>query len=256
MGALACALLAAATVASCGHSPTQIVVVVDSDLPAGQAYDGIEITLDNPSGWHFEKQVPVKTAQDVPVWLGVEATSDLQGDLTVSATAERGGEPIVRRRVLTAFVAGETHMLHVTLCNLCAHDTCAVGSTCDESGACKSDYLSGADLPGWPGNPPSKPNACGASAGDGGVGEGGAPSDSGGGSDGSGTITKSCPAGGCKFTCPNGASCDFTCDGGSCTYTCVSANCTGSCGGGNCSFVCGVNSSCNFSCPPRNCLGP
>lgn len=156
--ALACAAFA------CAADPTQVIVVVDSDLRTPAELDEIRITVTSPEG---EEQSASGTllAGDPPLPRTL-ALSHTQGPLgTFRAMAEglRAGTVIVEREARFDFQSERVLVLSMHLLRSCANVVCDRGSTCTERGC---EPVPSEALQEWTGSPPRLMDA---GPGDGGV---------------------------------------------------------------------------------------
>jgi hypothetical protein len=132
--ALALALMA---VGGCMDDPTEVVVIVDTDLTLGTDFDMIQFRLSGQFGVG-PGSFPVGTSRTLPATMGfVPAEGGRQVfDVTVSANKENfnlESTELVRRRVSNVpFVSGQMRALFVTLLRQCLCDgtACPVDAPC------------------------------------------------------------------------------------------------------------------------------
>lgn len=228
-------------------APTQLVVVVDTDLAIPRATDAIRVEVVGPSGMRETERATLADGHDLPLTLGVAPSGGSLGPIEVIATAHLGVSTVVERRHRVTLVQGETRTLILHLTAECAARAtpCAAGETCGENGCLDVD-IDAAELPAWGGTPPRLGDDAGPppprDAGQDGAivldgGDGGEPVDGGpidGGppppcttaadcDDGNPCTDDTCEPTGCVRT-PNTAACDDglfcngldTCSGGTC----------------------------------------
>lgn len=187
--------------------PTQLVVVVDSDL-ASDAVDAVEVSV---LGLEGGEQIARANLADgaLPRFVVLERRGGALGPIDVEARAVRDGSPIgIARRARTSFVRERTMRLDLFLAAACASQTCDATQTC-ERGACVSPEVAPEELVPWTGLN--------------GTNDGGVPDD-GGGVDGAvdggsctclsplppDTVGTRCEAGRCVYECAPGVG---NCDG-------------------------------------------
>jgi hypothetical protein len=171
---------------------TELVVVVDTDLTAGTDVGRIDVEVQN--GSPPSKGADIKRAADLPLTLGVTAGSNESAEVVVVATAKLGSKDVARTRVTAKMVAGESRLVHISLCRECGLD-------------CRRSY--GTDTPAYEANEPRAP-ACASfvppSGADGGPDANVNPNDAGEDAPDGDVIT---PDGGdsCGAGCPAGSTC-------------------------------------------------
>ncbi|UJR79907.1 hypothetical protein [Sandaracinus amylolyticus] len=152
----AVALCVAALVA-CSTSPTQLVVVVDTDLQPGRDLDEVTVTVTGPSGTAEVERASMAAEADaahLPLTLGVAPHGDALGPVTVIAAALRDGSPVLTREHRVTLVRGETRVLTLHLARSClGRAACRAGETCGEAG-CVAVDVEGDALPRWQGQAP------------------------------------------------------------------------------------------------------
>lgn len=228
--------LGSAALAACASPPTQLVVVVDTDLALGAEVDAIEVRVDGPSGitaGSEETELAPGDRERLPLTVGVSPSGDSLGPIDVVATARLDGARVVERRHRVTLVRGETRVLILHLTAACAarDAPCREGETCGENG-CVDVEIAAGELPGWSGTAPRLGDDAGAPVRDAGPPDG-ATIDDGGSNpcegpddcdDANPCTDDACTASGCAHT-PNRAACD---DG-------VFCNGLDACAGGACS---------------------
>lgn len=143
-------LLLAVMLAGCASDPTEVVLVIDSDLGT-DGLPRVEIQVLGPS--MLEE---VSTTIDFrepgspppyPLTLGlVRDPSAPNSFLAVNVSGEDESGRVLRASARTEFVAGESRALVLRLDAVCVDVNCPEGATCRE-GECVDDILLGADLP-------------------------------------------------------------------------------------------------------------
>ncbi len=154
--ALALALVTVPALASCGgDDPTEIVLVIDSDLEVPTELDAIEVTVSGRRGAPtiVSADLTDSATPDLPLTLTLYPSSVPPSPVAIAIVASAGGTDVVRRDVRTGFVEGETRMLRVLLAARCVSLSCDGGRTCDETG-CRPIEIAASDLPEWPGQAP------------------------------------------------------------------------------------------------------
>ena len=158
---LAFVLLLATVLASCTPGPTQLVVVVDTDLAIPSALDDVEIRVSSDTGVMEEQHQPLSSRLLLPLTLGVVTDGEFLGPILVVARGTLDGALVVERSARVTLVRGETRMLRLHLVASCVGVACARGESCGENGCEDIDI---AELPPWPGMPPTLPRDAGMDA--------------------------------------------------------------------------------------------
>jgi hypothetical protein len=148
--------------------PTQLVVVVDSDL-ASDAFDAVEVSV---LGLEGGEQIARANLADgaLPRYVVLERRGGALGPLDVEARAMRDGAPIgIARKARTSFVRERTMRLDLFLAAACVGQTCDATQTC-ERGDCVSPDVAPEQLVPWTGldgtNDAGMPNDGDVDAGD------------------------------------------------------------------------------------------
>lgn len=160
-----------ALVSACRTPPTQIVLVVDTNLTkvdiddvritvgavAPAPVDGSAAALDAATARTFDTYLTADGGQTFPLTLGIEPSGS-PGGLEISVQALRAGNVVVEQNVATSFVPGAQRMLRVLLLDLCVGTSCPGGpaQTCN-GGVCGSAVVDATELPGWTGALPPPP---------------------------------------------------------------------------------------------------
>jgi hypothetical protein len=129
------ALAGAALLGGCLHDPTEIVVVVDTDLKLGIEFDTIQFMLfgNAPAG------IPIAQSTTLPATLGVVPQASGAQQFDVMAVASQGfdtsgmSKPVVQRRVSNIrFVPNEIRSVFIPLLRQCM----CQGTNCDTNPPC------------------------------------------------------------------------------------------------------------------------
>jgi alpha-tubulin suppressor-like RCC1 family protein len=142
--------------ASACRSPTEIVLVIDTNLTAPYDIDRVDISV---SGSDMQPApsigVDLTMGATFPLTLGL-TPAGAPGPVTVSVVGSLQGSPVVEQDAATAFVEGSTRMLRILLLSSCVGTTCVAGSTCGSDG-CVPGTIEGNALPTWTGATPGPP---------------------------------------------------------------------------------------------------
>lgn len=143
-----------ALLAGCGDDPlTQLVLVVDSDLPS-EAMDTLRVEVVSPTDQRSTALFPIDgVARRLPATLSLVHGGGPLGPVQIHAAATLGSDVIVERFVRTGFTAGQTRTVTLRLVGGCAGRTCDGDQTCGEEG-CESPDVSPGSLPPWRGTVP------------------------------------------------------------------------------------------------------
>ncbi|MES1207467.1 MAG: hypothetical protein ABUS79_16145, partial [Pseudomonadota bacterium] len=149
---------AAAVLAGChGGAPSEIVVVVDTNMAAADL-DEVVISVTGSQTQTVDVPLNAAGAPTFPLTLGLVPDGE-QGTVTVLAIGKHQGATVVQQQADTAFVDGAQKMLALTLLDECVGvpcDSTAQPMTCN-AGACASTVVPGYALSSWTGNPPPRP---------------------------------------------------------------------------------------------------
>jgi hypothetical protein len=141
----------AVAVAAC-TTPTQLIVVVDTDLPIPSGLDDVSVTVTSPEmGTMASEHQPLTSASGLPLTLAVVPSGDYLGPIDVRAEGSRGGSLVVAREARVTLVRGETRMLRLDLVASCVGVSCGRDQSCGPNGC---DDLVVSELAPWPGSPP------------------------------------------------------------------------------------------------------
>jgi hypothetical protein len=150
--AVAVAVGVGCVLASCGQPAlTQLIVVVDSDIPVPAQLDAIRVVVTSTDGATMATRDQVlASATELPATLGVVHRDGPLEPITVVAIGRHGESDVVERRAVTGFRRGETIVLAVHLEDRCIGALCPAGETCI-GGGCASDAIPASSLPGFDG---------------------------------------------------------------------------------------------------------
>ncbi len=131
------ALVLALTLAACSRAPTQIVLVVETDIEVPAQMDALDVVVLGPSGDRNEvhRDLARDGAPRPPYTLGLVSRSTRTGPVFIRVSGTLGGRPIVEHALRTEFVPNETRTVVVRLERSCMDRSCADGTVC-VSGSC------------------------------------------------------------------------------------------------------------------------
>jgi hypothetical protein len=198
--------------AACAPQPTQLIVVVDTDIVIPGALDQIDVEITSPTGaTETERATMLSGRERLPLTVGVAPSGERLGPIDVVAIGRRSGAEVARRHHRVTLLRSETRVLALHLPSACASIECAPGQTCGERG-CTSVQIDASSLPAWTGSPPRFPS------GDASI---DLPRDAGDGGDAGGRLDASTDAPDTPPECDGPADCD---DGDRCTDDACSAD--------------------------------
>jgi hypothetical protein len=119
--------------------PTEVVVVVDTDLSVPDHVSGIEIDVIMPSSRIETRSTALTSRAVLPVTLGVLYREGPLGPVQIEARAVHGGVVVVRRRASLALREHRSLLAWMVLSGACEGVDCP-NETCDE-GACRAIEL-------------------------------------------------------------------------------------------------------------------
>jgi hypothetical protein len=132
---------------------TQIMLVVDSDLPVPAQLDGLELAVEGPTGAARLVKATLGTGEEaLPRSLGLVHEGGPLGPLQVTVTGVLGTQRVVERRAELAFVEGKTLVLPLHLFARCVAVACGE-QTCTERG-CVDATIDPDSLAAWDGEEP------------------------------------------------------------------------------------------------------
>jgi alpha-tubulin suppressor-like RCC1 family protein len=137
--------------AGCAPQPTQIVLVVDTDITSPDPLRRIDIEASSSRAAPLRFDLPLDAAStpELPFTLTLFPQGSPDVDVVVRVRAiDRDDVPIAIRDVRTRFVPGSSRMLYVVLAERCLGVRCAAGETCDETG-CRGVAIPGETLPAF-----------------------------------------------------------------------------------------------------------
>lgn len=139
-----CAVLLAAS--GCGGKVTELILVVDSDIPAPSMIDAFNITVTGPSG-RVDFMTTRAYSGAPPLTLGLVPKGSVLQPVTLLVEGVHAGTVIATRTIVTGFDPGVERVVHVRIAQACLSQMCATGTTCDETGACVPTMVNSASLP-------------------------------------------------------------------------------------------------------------
>jgi hypothetical protein len=142
--------MVASLVAGCG-SPTEIFVVVDSDVPA--MLDTVTVLVTPPAG-DLQSATGATADQPLPRTLGLVHETGPLGPVQVHVQGSFGGSLVIERRARLSFVEGKNLVLPIHLLGVCRGVSCPAPTTCDASGACVASDVDPNGLAEWNGTVP------------------------------------------------------------------------------------------------------
>ncbi|MES1165270.1 MAG: hypothetical protein ABUR63_05920 [Verrucomicrobiota bacterium] len=141
------------------RSPTNIVLVVDTDLVVPGEIDSVGITVTGS-----EPAPPVPTvdltapgAPAFPLTLGLAPANGSSGSVDVAVVGYLQGSAVVQQEAGTMFVGGSQRMLRMLLLGSCKGVSCPTDQTCGSMG-CSPTAIPGTSLPPWTGSAPPRPS--------------------------------------------------------------------------------------------------
>ncbi len=151
-------LVAMGTGSGCSSgSPTELVVVVYSDIPTGDI-DAVRVDITDSKGTHSSTGMLTGTrGSPLPRTVTLVHQDGPLGPVQVRAVGLLGTTEVVAQTATVRFVEGQTKVLQMVLLSTCEGVTCTQGQTCAASG-CISDSVDPTQLVPWPGHPPPAPD--------------------------------------------------------------------------------------------------
>ena len=140
------------------HSPTEIVLVVDTNLTK---YDIDEVTITVAGSQPqpvIDLKLTVPNAPTFPLTLGLEPTG-ASGNVQVSVVGLFQSNPVVAQTADTTFVEGSQKMLRILLLDSCIATACPTTPTLQtcNAGSCQPANISSNLLPSWTDAIPAPP---------------------------------------------------------------------------------------------------
>lgn len=139
---------ALAFVFACSSDPTQVIVVVDTDLTIPSEVDSVEITVRGPDGEIQTAGGALDAAE--PRTLALTYTGGALGPFQVTAEGLLGDTTVVDRRAAFEFQRGRRLTLPMHLVRTCVGASCVAEETCSEGG-CRPIQISATELQPWDG---------------------------------------------------------------------------------------------------------
>lgn len=113
---------------------TEIMLVVDSDLPVPDRIDEIRLAITTASssneGSYRLAPTPVIGTEQLPLSLGLVPSGRKDGLFRVVAEGRKAGAPVVSQSASSAFLPNQKRILTLRLDRLCAAVPCPPGQTC------------------------------------------------------------------------------------------------------------------------------
>ena len=148
-------LLALLAVAGCeAKDPTQIVLVVDTDIPVPGELDGFSLKIERNGVVRtfltYDLNPGHSASVKLPATLSLVADKELAQRVTITVTGMQGDAPLVVRTARLPFADDRVLMLRLNLLRKCAYlaKPCPPGTTCT-AGGCVSVDINAGDLPDW-----------------------------------------------------------------------------------------------------------
>jgi hypothetical protein len=138
--------------AGCGSSPTEVVIVADTDYLVPSEIDRMVISVVGPDGQTKESSRTLASQTELPATLGIVHEGGALGPFVATLRGERGGGTIATRTARFSFVAGEIRSLHMRLDRACSIVSCGLEQTC-ANGSCRSIDVGESELAPWNGPP-------------------------------------------------------------------------------------------------------
>lgn len=142
------ALLFTALLASCGGediNPTEVVLVIDSDLEEGLELDFLQVQVYpefDPS--RVNRQIANAALGDgqprLPRTLGLYHSGGRLGPYVVEVSGRLGTNTPYIRHARFSFVSGQSKRLRIVLYSACQNEFCTLEYNCDEGGSCTGAY--------------------------------------------------------------------------------------------------------------------
>ena len=133
----------------CASDPTQVIIVVDTDLSIPNELDSVAITVVGPDGEMQSARGPLDA--DEPRTLAQTHTGGPLGPFDATVEGRLGEDVVVSRRAIFEFQRGRRLTLTMHLARSCIGASCPE-ATCDETG-CRPITVSAAELTPWDGPP-------------------------------------------------------------------------------------------------------
>jgi hypothetical protein len=136
------------------EGPTEIVVVVDTDLAPGEL-SSLAVEITGPDGEPRRSVLPLDGDAALPATVGMVRGEGAAGPYLVRAVGLLDQAEVVDRTARVFFVPGRVVVLPLHLLRRCvgAVDSCGPDSTCGEDG-CRPVDVSAEELLDWAGSPP------------------------------------------------------------------------------------------------------
>ena len=136
------AMVLCSAVLGCGGDAepvTELLVVVDSDLPVPAELDAVRVEVTGAMAASATGSLTGPGATPLPRTVGLVHRGGALGPIEVNVVGTRGGTEVIRARAITSFVSGRTLILPMMLARTCAGVTCGAGRTCSASDCVSAD---------------------------------------------------------------------------------------------------------------------
>ncbi len=141
--------LLAGLASGCG-TPTEIFVVVDSEVGG---LDTVTVLVTPPAG-DLKSASGSIADRPFPRTVGVAHENGPLGPVLVHVQGSAGGSLVVERKARLDFIEGRVLVLPITLASACARVACTGDTTCLASGTCGSMDVDSSTLSDWDGTVP------------------------------------------------------------------------------------------------------
>jgi len=149
----ACVIASALGCGSSAEPVTELLVVVDSDLPVPAELDAVRVEVSGAMAASASGGLTGPGATPLPRTVGLVHRGGPLGPLEVTVIGTRAGTEVIRARAITSFIEGRTLILPIMLARTCAGITCSADRTCS-GGDCAPANVDPATLEEWNGNVP------------------------------------------------------------------------------------------------------
>ncbi len=136
--------------ASCAGKPTEILVVVDSDLAIPAGLDTVRVEVNGAMTMSASGTLTGADAQPLPRTVGIVYQGGSLGPLEISAVGSVMGGDVVSASASTSFIRGRTLVLPLFLSRRCVGASCGNTETC-EAGSCVAADVDPSTLTDWNG---------------------------------------------------------------------------------------------------------
>jgi hypothetical protein len=148
--ALAASMSALLVVSCSGGELTEILVVVDTDIPIPAGLDAVRVEVTGTETVTASGSLVGAGAMTLPRTVGVVRTGGSLGPIAVRVVGSVGGSDAVEARASTSFIAGRTLVLPMFLSSACRTVPCGPTETCANA-SCVSSAVDPATLADYSG---------------------------------------------------------------------------------------------------------